>query len=64
MQSKLAQGQTFSKPQERLNRIWELLEEDMVCCFCDSYLFDEVSKVMEWGEYSQDETKLRRESDE
>ena len=59
MQSKLAQGQTFSKPQERLNRIWELLDEDMVCSFCDSYFFEEVAKAMEFGEYSQEETKKR-----
>jgi len=47
MQSKMKEGRTFSKPQEKLNRIWEIFEEDMVCAFCDgSYLYNEIAKVI------------------
>ena len=57
MQSKLAKGRTFTRPQQRLNRILEVLEEDMVCAFCDSYLYDEICKVLEYGEFSETEIK-------
>ena len=58
MQSKLAKGQTFSSPQEKLNKIWEILEKDMVCCFCDgSWMYNEICKVLEYGEYSPEEIK-------
>ena len=59
IQAQLKKGKTFSKPQEKLNRIYELLEDDCVCCFCGSYLFDEISKVVEWGEYSKEEIQKR-----
>lgn len=47
-QSKLKKGKTFSNPQEKLNRIYEIFEEDMVCAFCDSYLYTEIAKVIEY----------------
>lgn len=47
MQSKLKKGKTFSKPQEKLNRIYEIFEDDMVCAFCDqTYLYNEIAKVI------------------
>lgn len=46
MQSKLRKGRTFSNPQEKLNRIFEVFDEDMVCCFCNSYFYDEIAKVI------------------
>jgi hypothetical protein len=58
MQTKLAKGRTFIKPQEKLNRILEILDEDMVCAFCESYLYDELCKVMEYGEYDPEESKV------
>ena len=59
MQTHLKKGRTFSKPQEKLNRIYELLEDDCVCCFCGSYLFDEIAKVVEWGDHSQEKQSKR-----
>lgn len=48
-QTKLKKGRTFSKPQEKLNRIWKIFEEDMVCCFCDgSWFYNEIAKVIEY----------------
>lgn len=55
MQAKLAKGRTFTKPQERLNRIVEILEDDMTCAFCESWMYDEICKIMEWGDYSPEE---------
>ena len=52
MQSKLKKGKTFSKPQEKLNRIYEIFGEDMVCAFCDSYLYEEIAKVIGYDKYS------------
>ena len=48
-QRKLKKGKTFTKPQEKLNRIYEIFEKDMVCAFCDSYLYTEIAKVIEYG---------------
>ena len=50
MQSKLKKGRTFSKPQEKLNRIYELFDEDMVCAFCESYFYNEIAKVIGYEE--------------
>lgn len=51
MQSKLKKGQTFSNPQEKLNRIYEIFEEDMVCTFCEqTYLYKGIAKVIGYGE--------------
>ena len=48
-QNKLKKGKTFSKPQERLNKIYEIFEGDMVCAFCDgSWLYNEIAKVIEY----------------
>lgn len=52
MQSKLKKGRTFSNPQEKLNRICEIFKEDMVCAFCDSYLYEEIAKVVGHDKYS------------
>ena len=60
MKTKLAKGRTFTKPNARLSRIWELLDEDMICSFCDSYFFEEVAKVMEYGEYSPEEKRKQK----
>ena len=49
-QSKLKKGKTFSKPQEKLNRIYEIFDNDMVCSFCDSYLYKEIAKVIEYDQ--------------
>ena len=46
MQSKLKKGKTFSNPQLKLNRIYEIFEEDMVCCFCNSWFYDEIAKLI------------------
>ena len=46
MQTKLKKGRTFSRPQEKLNKIYELFEDDCVCAFCDSWLYDEVAKII------------------
>lgn len=47
MQRKLKKGKTFSKPQEKLNRIYEIFEEDMVCAFCEqTYLYNKIAKVI------------------
>lgn len=56
MQSKLKKGKTFSNPQEKLNRIYEILDEDMVCAFCESYLYNEISKVVGYDD-SEFDTK-------
>ena len=50
-QSKLKKGRTFSKPQEKLNRIYEIFGEDMTCAFCDSYLYEEIAKVIGYDKY-------------
>ena len=57
-QSKLEKGRTFTTPNHRLSRIWELVDEDMVCCFCNSYFFDEVCKALGHPDYIiSEETK-------
>jgi len=56
-QVKLAKGRTFTRPQKRLNRILEILDKDMVCAFCESWLYAELCKVMEYGEFSVEEIK-------
>jgi len=53
MHSKLKKGKTFSKPQEKLNRIYEIFEEDMVCYFCGSWFYNEIAKVIEYDLYSE-----------
>jgi len=52
MQSKLKKGKTFSNPQEKLNRIYEIFEEDCSCAFCDAYLYEEIAKVVGYDKYS------------
>lgn len=56
MQSKLKKGRTFSNPQEKLNRIYEIFDEDMVCAFCDgSWLYNEIAKVIGYDLYQSSE---------
>lgn len=50
MQRKLKKGKTFSDPQLKLNRIYEIFDEDMVCAFCNSYFYDEIAKVVGYRE--------------
>jgi len=46
-QTKLKKGKTFSKPQEKLNKIYKIFEEDMVCALCDgSWFYNEIAKVV------------------
>lgn len=49
-QRKLKKGKTFSKPQEKLNRIYEIFDNDMVCAFCYSYFYKEIAKVIEYDQ--------------
>ena len=51
-QTKLKKGKTFSNPQEKLNRIYEIFTEDMTCAFCDSYLYEEIAKVVGYDKHS------------
>lgn len=47
MQGKLKKGKMFSKPQERLNRIYEVFEDDMMCAFCEqTYLYNKIAEVI------------------
>ena len=55
MQTQLAKGRIFTRPQKRLNRILEILDKDMTCAFCESWLYDELCKVMEYAEHSIEE---------
>ena len=57
MQTKLKKGKTFSKPQEKLNRIYEIFTEDMTCAFCDSYLYAEIARVVGYNKYYSSEEK-------
>jgi len=51
MKGKLKGGKTFLNPQEKLNRIYEIFEEDMVCAFCEqTYLYERIAKVIGYGE--------------
>ncbi len=51
MPSKLKKGRTFSEPQEKLNRIYEIFEKDMVCFVCDqTYLYKGIAKVIGYRE--------------
>lgn len=49
-QTKLKKGKTFTKPQERLNKIYDIFDRDMVCAFCDgSWFYNEIAKVIEYN---------------
>ena len=51
MTNKLKKGRTFSNPQEKLNRIYEIFEEAMVCFVCDqTYLYKGIAKIIGYGE--------------
>lgn len=46
-QGKLKPGRTFLTPQEKLNEIYEIFKEDMVCAFCEqTYLYNKIAKVI------------------
>ena len=59
MQSKLKKGKTFVNPQDKLHRIYEIFDEDMVCMFCNSWFYDEIAKVIG---YKESEFKEKGES--
>ena len=55
-----------SRAQAKLDAIKDIMDKDMTCCFCGSWMYEEIQKIVDPEEYAKlhDESiepQLRRE---